>query len=330
MTHVDLTAEQLDRALGVLIGTAVGDALGAPLEFGPVIPYPRRLTMSGGGACNWKPGEWTDDTSMAIIIAKVLTQFPTITDEALDDIAQGFHDWAKRAPDVGLQTRAILSSAALVDEGAVALTTAAREWSDRNPGSCGNGALMRTSVLALAYLDDADGLADATKQVAALTHAHPDALDACVLWTAAVRSAVVDGSLDGFADALRYIDPDRQVMWAARIAEASQAEPWDFNHNGWVVHAFQAAFSAAFCTNHHDGASDNSHVVRAIDHAVRCGYDTDTVGAITGALVGAMNGLSAFPTEWVRQINGWPDMNADSLIALQQEILNGAAHATYA
>ena len=50
-------------------GLAVGDALGAPLEFGPVVPYPTQLGMTGGGGFGWEPGEWTDDTSMAIIIA---------------------------------------------------------------------------------------------------------------------------------------------------------------------------------------------------------------------------------------------------------------------
>lgn len=185
---------------------------------------------------------------------------------------------------------------------------------------------MRTSILALAYLHNADKLAEATKRVAALTHAHEDAVDACVLWTSAIRVAILDGSLNGFAHALRYIEPDRQVMWAARIAEASQAEPWEFNHNGWVVQAFQAAFAAVACTVPHDNSDTENHFVRAVDHAVRCGYDTDTVGAIAGALAGAMNGLSAIPADWLEALNGWPGMNADALLKLQYEILRQVNH----
>jgi hypothetical protein len=66
-----LTAAQLDRACGVLLGTAAGDALGAPYEFGPPRGSELEVAMVGGGAFGWNPGEWTDDTSMAIAIGEV-------------------------------------------------------------------------------------------------------------------------------------------------------------------------------------------------------------------------------------------------------------------
>jgi ADP-ribosylglycohydrolase len=64
-----LTPAQLDRAVGALLGTAAGDALGAPYEFGPPRGPDLDVAMTGGGP--WEPGEWTDDTSMAIAIAEV-------------------------------------------------------------------------------------------------------------------------------------------------------------------------------------------------------------------------------------------------------------------
>jgi hypothetical protein len=66
-----LTTAQLDRAVGVLLGTAAGDALGAAYEFGPPRGPELEVAMVGGGAFGWEPGEWTDDTSMAIAIAEV-------------------------------------------------------------------------------------------------------------------------------------------------------------------------------------------------------------------------------------------------------------------
>ena len=66
-----LTPAQLDRAVGVLLGTAAGDALGAPYEFGPPRGPELEVAMVGGGSFGWEPGEWTDDTSMAIAIAEV-------------------------------------------------------------------------------------------------------------------------------------------------------------------------------------------------------------------------------------------------------------------
>jgi ADP-ribosyl-[dinitrogen reductase] hydrolase len=82
---VELTTAQRDRACGVLLATAAGDALGAGYEFGPPLPDDAPVTMRGGGACNWAPGEWTDDTAMAIAIAEVaatgadLRSVPTYT-----------------------------------------------------------------------------------------------------------------------------------------------------------------------------------------------------------------------------------------------------------
>ena len=66
-----LTTAQLDRAVGVLLGTAAGDALGAAYEFGPPRGPELEVAMVGGGSFGWEPGEWTDDTSMAIAIAEV-------------------------------------------------------------------------------------------------------------------------------------------------------------------------------------------------------------------------------------------------------------------
>jgi ADP-ribosyl-[dinitrogen reductase] hydrolase len=69
---MSLSTAQLDRACGVLLATAAGDALGAGYEFGPPLPDDAPVTMSGGGSLGWAPGEWTDDTSMAVAIAEVL------------------------------------------------------------------------------------------------------------------------------------------------------------------------------------------------------------------------------------------------------------------
>ena len=66
-----MTPAQLDRAVGALLGTAAGDALGAAYEFGPPRGPELEVAMQGGGAFGWEPGEWTDDTSMAIAIAEI-------------------------------------------------------------------------------------------------------------------------------------------------------------------------------------------------------------------------------------------------------------------
>ena len=70
MGDMKLTTAQIDRAVGVLLGMACGDALGAGYEFGPPVPDAEAVTMKGGGGFGWEPGEWTDDTSMAMPLAR--------------------------------------------------------------------------------------------------------------------------------------------------------------------------------------------------------------------------------------------------------------------
>ena len=99
-----------DRIEGVLLGTAVGDALGAPYEFQP----PRRpalpVVMEGGGP--WGPGEWTDDTAMAVAIAEVAATGADLRDvHAQDVLAKRWYGWSLTSKDVGIQTRNVLSTA---------------------------------------------------------------------------------------------------------------------------------------------------------------------------------------------------------------------------
>ena len=100
-----LTTAQLDRAVGVLLGTAAGDALGAAYEFGPPRGPELEVAMVGGGSFGWEPGEWTDDTSMAIAIAEVAATGADLREEeALDALVRRWHEWSQHAKDVGVQT----------------------------------------------------------------------------------------------------------------------------------------------------------------------------------------------------------------------------------
>ena len=164
---MNLTSAQMDRACGVLLASAAGDALGAGYEFrhdlADVVP-----AMIGGGLGNFAPGEWTDDTAQAVAIAVVAADGLDLrTPEALDRIAQGFADWyAAGPPDVGIQTSAVLSRAGRNPTG-VEMAAAAAEVHARSGRSAGNGSLMRTGPVALAFLDDPSGLVEAAKAVSA-------------------------------------------------------------------------------------------------------------------------------------------------------------------
>ncbi len=316
-----LTADQRDRAVGVLLGTAAGDALGAGYEFGPPRPDDYPIAMIGGGIGPFAPGEWTDDTSMAIAIAEVAATGADLLDDAeLDRIVRRWHGWSRSAKDVGIQTRSVLSASAHAGIGAASARQAAAEHHDRAGRSGGNGSLMRTAPVALAYLSDEVGLVEAARVVGELTHFDPEAGDACVLWCLAIRHGVLTGEIDARIG-LGRIDSDRRELWSERLDVAERSRPADFTKNGWVVHALQGAWSAIATTLDAGG----NHLKSGLESAVRGGHDTDTVAAIAGGLLGAAYGVSAVPVEWMEILHGWPGMDAAGLADLADRIVSSRA-----
>ena len=329
-----LSTAQLDRAAGVLLGMACGDALGAGYEFGPPLAPHVPVAMTGGGGFKWEPGEWTDDTSMAIAIAEVSATGADLRSEgAHDQIAARWAGWAAKAKDVGNQTRAVLSAATRaartrgeIKPTAADLAAAAVEHHSAAGRSGGNGSLMRTAPIALAYLHDPDALVLAAQEISAMTHYDPEAGEACALWCLAIRHAVLHGVLD-VRRGLEHLPEDRASVWAARLDGAEAGQPSRFDKNGWVVQALQGAWSAINTTiapadmdsgSSSAGSSTGgpAHFRRALEAAVRGGRDTDTVAAIAGALVGGLYGASAVPAQWRRLLHGWPGQHARDLAIL--------------
>src|SRR4051794_7006442 len=242
-----LDARRTDRAAGVLLGAAVGDALGVPYEFQATLRPDQQPQMIGGGLGPYKPGEYSDDTQMQVCIAEVAAAGADLRDpEALDAVAANFQRWLSGgASDVGNQTKAVLAAAGRASGTAsAAMLGAARDYDARRPQSAGNGSLMRTGIVALAHLGDVSAMAEAAVAVSALTHPDPDCADACVLWCSGIRTAVLHGTFDGVRDGLDLLPAERRETWAERLDEAEANPPHHFQNNGWVVHALQAAWSA--------------------------------------------------------------------------------------
>jgi ADP-ribosyl-[dinitrogen reductase] hydrolase len=317
---MEMTTAQIDRACGVLVATAAGDALGAPYEFEPARGPEKDVAMVGGGGFGWAPGEWTDDTSMAIAIAEVAATGADLRDGAAQDaIVERWYGWSRTATDVGFQTRSVLGRVDAQRGWATTALAASRDHHERTGRSAGNGALMRTAPVALAYLDDEDALVEAARQISALTHFDPDACDACVLWCCAIRHAVLTGELD-VRVGMRHLEANRRQAWTELLDVAEVSRPKDIRNNGWVVAALQAAWSAIVATDSGEGLPAE-HLSRGLDAAVRAGDDTDTVAAIAGGLLGAAYGASAVPVEWRRLLHGWPGLRARDLVALANRII---------
>ncbi|WP_127794478.1 ADP-ribosylglycohydrolase family protein [Agromyces sp. LHK192] len=314
-------AAVLDRAIGAVIGSAAGDALGAPYEFKPPLADEVPVTMHAGGP--WELGEWTDDTSMAVPLLQELAAGNRFDDPlVLGRVVLAWKDWSRTAKDVGIQTRrmlGLLSDASATPATEASARAAAKAVHDETGRSGGNGSLMRTGPLALGYLGDGEeaALAAAARRVSELTHFEDDAGDASVIWSLAIRHAIRTGELDLRAQ-VEALPAERRALWLERIdvAEATLLTRDVPGGKGWVVAALQAAWSAI-----HHGAD----FADSIERAVRCGNDTDTVAAIAGSLAGAHRGASAVPAAWTEHLHGWPGLAASDLAELARSAVDLAA-----
>jgi ADP-ribosylglycohydrolase len=261
------------------MGQVAGDSLGSLVEFQDLDEIeqrypggPRRL--ENGGVWGTLAGQPTDDSEMALALARSLLAMGRFDHEAVFRVYQ---EWMLSGPfDIGGTTRAALSSGI------------------PRPDSQANGCLMRISPLGIFGAGrSADDLWNWASADASLTHPHPICVACTAVFACAIAYAIDAGegpdAVYSYAVSLagrRSVDPAvRQALESAR-----NQPPLDFlRSQGWVLIAFQNAFYRLL-----HAASFEDGVVET----VRCGGDTDTNAAIAGALLGAVSGLEAIPRQW--------------------------------
>ncbi|MFG2458474.1 ADP-ribosylglycohydrolase family protein [Streptomyces sp. NPDC048523] len=281
----------VERALGAVIGSAVGDALGAPFEFGPEGAFSDRFPepghggeMCGGGG--WDPGEATDDTQMAVLVAESLVECGGLE---LPDVFRRFQRWAAAEPkDIGLQTEAVLSSGDPWD-------IAAALHFQVNQRAAGNGALMRAAPSAVHFARHGrEATMAAARRLAALTHGDRAAWEGTAVFHELIRVALAgDDPLDAVEATLDTLHPDHRRRYATVLApdwHPDQATEF----NGAVWPCLGSAVWALRTTTSYETA------VRA---AIDLGGDTDTVAAVTGGLAGAVYGVTAVPERWTAPLH---------------------------
>jgi ADP-ribosyl-[dinitrogen reductase] hydrolase len=283
-----------DSARGTLLGLACGDALGRPVEFNSEKTIADRhgtvTEMLGDGSHRQPPGTITDDTEMALCIARSLAERGGFDP---GDVADRFLDWYYTGPfDIGMMTadalRRLDGGESWEDAGRVV-------WEHRSEGqNAGNGSVMRCAPLAVAYAADPDSLVAASKQSSAITHYDPRCQYGCAVLNLTI-AGVARGAETPLRDALETVGEDApEDLVTALVAVTTGEVPGTLRTSGYVVHALQTAL--------HD-ALNAEGVEEAIVTAVNRGGDADTIGAIAGAVAGARFGVSGLPDRWLAAID---------------------------
>ena len=281
-----------DRFRGCLLGLAAGDALGTALEFKPPGSFEPIDDMVGGGPHRLQPGQWTDDTSMALCLATSLIECGGF--DATDQMQryvrwwrEGYLSSTKSYFDIGNTVSAALSR--FVEHGDPYAGST-------HPHSAGNGSLMRLAPVPMYFAGDAAEAIAMAAGSSRTTHQAQEAVDACRyfagLLIGALRGVDKETLLSpGYCPVQGLWERDPLAEKIARVADGSfrDRNPPEIRGTGYVVDALEAAL----------WAFHNSHDFReGALLAVNLGDDADTTGAIYGQIAGAHYGARPIPSAW--------------------------------
>jgi len=278
-----------DRIRGCAVGAAVGDALGMPLEFGPRQPADRLVRDMKPGRL--PSGTLTDDTEMALALAESLLECQPLDPS---DLSSRFLEWFRLGPhDVGIHTRDVLTRIELGQPWQRAVEAVQRQ----KPELAGNGSAMRCWPVALVHWDDLAWLVTDSRQQSRVTHGHPECEAACGFINAMIYH-LLRGTAPALAvdRALLLVDMPEALRATIQAAPTRQRE--QLKNSGWVRHTVESAVWGLLTTQSFE---------EAVVQVVNLGDDTDSAGAVVGALAGATYGLGAVPERWQQAVRGeWP------------------------
>ena len=282
-----------DRFRGSLLGLAVGDALGAPVEFKERGSFPEVLDFQDGGPFNLKKGQWTDDTSLALCLGISLLekkQFDPAdqVERYLKWFREGYMSCTGHCFDIGNTTKAALLRYEQ-DKSVYA-------GSPDDPAT--NGSLMRLAPIPLFYFPDEKSTAHYSRLSSKVTHAPIDCMDTCEL-----LGKLILGALSG---------KNKEELKSSFDHKFLQKDYSDLSGKGQAWTCLESALWCFFNT---------SSFEEGVLLAVNLGDDTDTTAAVFGQLAGAFYGQQAIPQKW---LDGLWDRETISQLA-DQLYLNQAA-----
>jgi ADP-ribosyl-[dinitrogen reductase] hydrolase len=298
---------EADRAIGVLLGLAVGDAIGTTLEFSTRDARPPLTDMVGGGPFDLKPGQWTDDTAMALALGNSLAERGGFDPR---DCINRFVNWYRWGAysctgtcfDIGIATREALTR----------YEKSGEPFSGNpHPQSAVNGSLMRLSPVAIWGVRHGEAeTARVARDQSRLTHGAPECLAACEGYALLTRRAILGEDRESLLatppiapGVTEYLDSVFAGGWRGKARH-------EIESSGYVVHSLEAAL---WCIAETDSFAE------AVLLAANLADDADTVAAITGQLAGALYGANGIPAHWRERV-AW----ADEIEVLAVRLLRGS------
>jgi len=285
---------QIERYRGSLLGLAVGDALGTTLEFCRPGTFTPLNDMVGGGPFQLQPGEWTDDTSMALCLAESLIE------------KQGFDPVHQLETYLKWERDGHLSSTGECFDIGNTVQQALWQFEDTKKPYCGatdawtagNGSIMRLAPVPLFYAKNPLEVIEKSGESSRTTHGAATCVDACRYF-----GALIAGAVNGVAKDVLLSERYCPISGAANplVAEIDEIaagsfklrQPPEIKGTGYVVKSLEAALWAFY---------NSSSFAEGCLLAVNLGDDADTTGAVYGQLAGAFYGESGIPEKWRSQL----------------------------
>ncbi|RJG26210.1 ADP-ribosylglycohydrolase family protein [Paenibacillus thiaminolyticus] len=284
----------LDKYKGCLVGLAVGDALGTTVEFRSPGTFPPVTDMVGGGVFDLQPGQWTDDTSMALCLADSLLAMKGF--DPVDQMErykkwmrEGYMSSTGECFDIGNATREAILRHERTGEG---------YCGSDNPNAAGNGSIMRLAPIPMYYAEQPRPAMIYAAASSRTTHAAAVCVDACKLFAAFIMAALKGWPKERLLDSAAFdewlgTEPLMPRIEAVRKGSYRFSEPPDIKGSGYVVKSLEAALWAfAKSSSFEEGAL----------LAVNLGDDADTTGAVYGQLAGAYYGYQGIPQQWLHKL----------------------------
>lgn len=282
-----------DKFRGALLGLATGDALGTTVEFSRRGTFEPLTDIVGGGPFSLKPGEWTDDTSMALCLGQSLVKCQEMNphdqlDRYLEWWNIGHNSITGNCFDIGNTVRKALENYSITDDPYSGST---------HPMSAGNGSIMRLAPVPMFFANDQLMASEAAAESSKTTHGAKEAVAACRIFSQLIVAALHGHDKDYILSQksiLPYtLDNLTPGLEAIVNGDYKNKEAIDIRGSGYVVESLEAALWAFWNTSSfEEGAL----------LAVNLGDDADTTGAVYGQIAGAYYGMKGIPKHWLKKL----------------------------